>query len=229
MPEGATATDLVLTITERLRKHGVVGKFVEFFGTGLGQPDHCRSRHARQHVSRVRGDDCDLPDRRDDARLPAPLRSRGVAGGAGRGVRARAGVVQECRGSGSGLYGGDRARPRLGRTVPRRPEAAAGSCVAQAGEERISVRARRHAGSASSRPAETPSTIRRQVDDDRRGRRRRCRPAGGATRAASCRRRRRGDRRDYELHEYLESERDDRRRPAGEEGGRARPDAASRG
>src|SRR5262245_41305276 len=35
MPEGATATDLVLTITERLRKHGVVGKFVEFFGPGL--------------------------------------------------------------------------------------------------------------------------------------------------------------------------------------------------
>ena len=35
MPEGATATDLVLTITERLRKHGVVGKFVEFFGAGL--------------------------------------------------------------------------------------------------------------------------------------------------------------------------------------------------
>jgi aconitate hydratase len=35
MLEGATATDLVLTITEKLRKHGVVGKFVEFFGTGL--------------------------------------------------------------------------------------------------------------------------------------------------------------------------------------------------
>src|SRR4029079_10939149 len=35
MLEGATATDLVLTITERLRKHGCVGKFVEFFGTGL--------------------------------------------------------------------------------------------------------------------------------------------------------------------------------------------------
>src|ERR1700742_3089686 len=35
MLEGATATDLVLTITERLRRHGVVGKFVEFFGTGL--------------------------------------------------------------------------------------------------------------------------------------------------------------------------------------------------
>jgi aconitate hydratase len=35
--EGATATDLVLTITEMLRKHGVVGKFVEYFGAGLGE------------------------------------------------------------------------------------------------------------------------------------------------------------------------------------------------
>ena len=35
LPEGATATDLVLTITERLRAHGVVAKFVEFFGPGL--------------------------------------------------------------------------------------------------------------------------------------------------------------------------------------------------
>ena len=33
--EGATATDLVLTITEMLRKHGVVGKFVEYYGPGL--------------------------------------------------------------------------------------------------------------------------------------------------------------------------------------------------
>jgi aconitate hydratase len=35
LPEGATATDLVLTVTEILRKKGVVGKFVEFFGAGL--------------------------------------------------------------------------------------------------------------------------------------------------------------------------------------------------
>jgi len=35
MPEGATATDLVLMIVEMLRKKGVVGKFVEFFGAGL--------------------------------------------------------------------------------------------------------------------------------------------------------------------------------------------------
>ena len=35
LAEGATATDLVLRVTEMLRKHGVVGKFVEFFGPGL--------------------------------------------------------------------------------------------------------------------------------------------------------------------------------------------------
>lgn len=35
LPEGATATDLVLTVTQMLRQHGVVGKFVEFFGNGV--------------------------------------------------------------------------------------------------------------------------------------------------------------------------------------------------
>ena len=35
IPTGATATDVVLTITEMLRKHGVVGKFVEFYGSGV--------------------------------------------------------------------------------------------------------------------------------------------------------------------------------------------------
>jgi aconitate hydratase len=36
LPQGATATDLVLVITEKLRQHGVVGKFVEFYGSGVG-------------------------------------------------------------------------------------------------------------------------------------------------------------------------------------------------
>ena len=35
LPAGATATDLVLTVTEQLRQHGVVGKFVEFYGPGV--------------------------------------------------------------------------------------------------------------------------------------------------------------------------------------------------
>lgn len=37
IPTGATATDVVLTITEMLRKHGVVGKFVEFYGSGVSK------------------------------------------------------------------------------------------------------------------------------------------------------------------------------------------------
>lgn len=37
LPEGSTATDLVLCVTEMLRKHGVVSKFVEFFGPGLAE------------------------------------------------------------------------------------------------------------------------------------------------------------------------------------------------
>ena len=40
LKEGVTATDLVLTITERLRSHNVVGQFVEFYGSGLNNP--CR-------------------------------------------------------------------------------------------------------------------------------------------------------------------------------------------
>ncbi|HLV05906.1 MAG TPA: aconitate hydratase [Actinomycetaceae bacterium] len=36
IPDGATATDVVLTIAEKLREHGVVGKFVEFYGEGVG-------------------------------------------------------------------------------------------------------------------------------------------------------------------------------------------------
>src|SRR6266511_885212 len=61
LPEGATATDLVLTVTEILRKTGVVGKFVEYFGPrrAFGR----RPRHDRKHVARVRRDLRLLPGR----------------------------------------------------------------------------------------------------------------------------------------------------------------------
>ena len=74
LPEGATATDLVLTVTEMLRKHGVVGKFVEFYGAGLAHAAAGRPGDDRQHVARVRLDLRDLPDRRRDAALPRVLR-----------------------------------------------------------------------------------------------------------------------------------------------------------
>ncbi len=51
---GVTATDLVLTVTEMLRNHGVVGKFVEFYGEGLVEPHRCRPGDDLEHVARVR-------------------------------------------------------------------------------------------------------------------------------------------------------------------------------
>ena len=71
---GATATDLVLTVTQILRKHGVVDKFVEFFGDGVSTHVAGRPRDDRQHGARVRRDDGLLPRRRRDAPLPAPHR-----------------------------------------------------------------------------------------------------------------------------------------------------------
>ena len=68
--EGATATDLVLTVTQMLRKKGVVNKFVEFYGDGLERPAARQPRHHRQHGAGIRRDLRLLPDRRDHARLP---------------------------------------------------------------------------------------------------------------------------------------------------------------
>ncbi len=63
LPEGATATDLVLTVTQMLRSLGVVGKFVEFFGDGLNHLPLGRPCHHRQHGAGVRRDLRHLPDR----------------------------------------------------------------------------------------------------------------------------------------------------------------------
>ena len=57
LPQGATATDLVLRITEMLRKAGVVGKFVEFFGRRGPQFECHRPGDDCQYGSRIRGDD----------------------------------------------------------------------------------------------------------------------------------------------------------------------------
>ena len=95
--EGSTATDLVLVVTQMLRKTGVVGKLVEFFGPGVAAlPVADRGDH-RQHGARVRRHLRHLPDRRRDAALPALLGARARSGGAGRGLRARAGDVPRRR------------------------------------------------------------------------------------------------------------------------------------
>ena len=80
LAEGATATDLVLTVTQMLRKKGVVGKFVEFYGPGLAALSAAGPRHHRQHGAGIRRDLRLFPDRRRDHRAistsPAATRRR---------------------------------------------------------------------------------------------------------------------------------------------------------
>ncbi len=97
LPEGTTATDLVLTVTQMLRKHGVVGKFVEFFGDGLQASVARRSRDDRQHGARIRRDVRHLPDRRGSDQLPATVRPRRRAHQARRAVRESARLVARRR------------------------------------------------------------------------------------------------------------------------------------
>jgi hypothetical protein len=54
LPLGTTATDLALTITEMLRKHGVVGKFVEFYGPGVVSATNGEPRNYRKYVTGIR-------------------------------------------------------------------------------------------------------------------------------------------------------------------------------
>ena len=134
LKEGVTATDLVLTVTQMLRKQGVVGKFVEFFGPGLdlslgrGQGDH------RQHGAGIWRDLRLLPGRRRDHRLSQDLRPQGGPRRAGDGLRQGAGPVPHREVGRSGVHGNADARSRRRRAVdgrteaPRRPRRAAGRC-----------------------------------------------------------------------------------------------------
>ena len=221
LPEGATATDLVLTVTERLRKHGVVGKFVEFYGPGL-EFLTIADRATLGNMSPEYGATiaiCPIDDMTlDYLRLTGRDESQRAAR---RGVREGAGAVPHRGLAGPGLHA-DRSSStcRTRRAEPRRAEAAAGSRVAEAGEAEVPAgarsrcspsarRSRRRRSRANRRsPAKPPR--RRGVARGRRGRR-----AGGATPAMEGARSRRGrHRRDHELHEHVEPERDDRRGPA---------------
>ena len=113
LPEGATATDLVLTVTQMLRERGVVGKFVEFFGAGPAEPAARRPRDDRQHVARVRRDLRHLPGRRRDAPLPRVHRPPdGAASRWSRPTRSEQGLFHDEDAEEADLLRHARARPR---------------------------------------------------------------------------------------------------------------------
>ncbi len=95
LPEGSTATDLVLTVTQMLRKKGVVGKFVEFYGPGVGRSEPGRPRHHRQHGAGIRRHHRILPHRFEDARLPAVVQPSAGADRIGRSLRQGAGTFPD--------------------------------------------------------------------------------------------------------------------------------------
>ena len=141
LPEGATATDLVLTVTEMLRKTGVVGKFVEYFGEGVPSLP-LADRATLGNMSPEYGATCGFfPVDQVDARLSRADRAQPGA------HRARRGVLQGepalARPVGPrDLLAGRRARSRRHRAVTRRPAPAAGPRAARLGEAVVHRHAR---------------------------------------------------------------------------------------
>ncbi len=76
---GSTATDLVLTVTEMLRKHGVVGKFVEFYGEGVAEVPLANRATLGNMSPEFGSTGSDFPDRPGDHRLPEVHRPQGRA------------------------------------------------------------------------------------------------------------------------------------------------------
>jgi len=113
--DGITATDLVLRVVEMLRAHGVVGKFVEFCGSG--------SRNTCQHGAGVWRDLWLLPNRRRDHQLPPVVGSAGRYGGAGRGLCQSPGHVARGRCTRCPVLCTARVRLSLCRAQSRRPQA----------------------------------------------------------------------------------------------------------
>ena len=127
LPPGATATDLVLYVTEMLRAHGVVGKFVEFHGPGLSRLS-LADRATISNMSPEFGatatifpiDDETLRYLRMTGRPDEVIAS-------GRGLRQGPGPVPDRCVAGASLQRVAQPRPRYGRALAGRAEAAAGS------------------------------------------------------------------------------------------------------
>ena len=257
LPEGATATDLVLTVTEMLRERGVVSKFVEFFGPGLATLG-LADRATIGNMSPEFGSTCAI--------FPVDAETLRYLELTGRPTETIELVDAYAREQGM-FHEEDAPDPvfsdllelDLGDVVPsiagpkrpqdRVPLADAKEAFLEAMEE-FDPEAGEQLGNGvdeaneESFPASDPPA---EDHDDERGKPRPAleRRAGGDDRGAGQRGRDRGDargrhelrarprpgrdRRDHQLHQHLQPERDGRRRPARPQRGRTRPRRASPG
>ena len=202
LTEGVTATDLVLTVTQMLRKKGVVGKFVEFYGPGLATMPLADRATIANMAPGVRRHLRLLPDRRRDARLSRPSPAAKPSRIALVEAYAKAQGMFRANGTPDPVFT-DTLELDLATVVPsmagpKRP----------AGPRRAHRRRHRLRQGAGDRIQEA-------------GRARRARAGRGPRLRPRPRRRR--HRRHHHLHQHLEPERADRRRPARPQGGRQGP------
>ena len=231
LPDGTTATDLVLTITQMLRKHGVVGKFVEFYGAGVAAVP-LANRATIGNMSPEFGSTCAIfPIDDETVRYLHADRPARRAGRAGRGVRQGAGpVARPGRPSRPTPSTSSSICPLWCPRSPARSGRRTGSSLTDAKAAfragAAGLRDRRTAWTRRARRASRPPTRRRRTPAPTaagRTSRRRCTAARRHDVRARPRRRR--DRLDHVLHQHVQPAGDDRRRAAGQEGRRARPDA----
>ena len=127
LPEGATATDLVLTVTQMLRERGVVGKFVEFFGPGLADLP-LADRATIGNMAPEYGATCGIfPVDAETLRYLEFSGRRAERVALVEAYCSRAGPLPRRGLRGARLLGHARARPRRGRALAGRAQAAPGS------------------------------------------------------------------------------------------------------
>ena len=223
LPPGATATDLVLTVTQILRKHGVVNKFVEFYGDGVSTmslADRATIANMAPEYGATMGF---FPIDAETLRYLAPHGPHEGRGRAGRALRQGAGPVPHRHDAGADVHLDAGARPVDGRAVPRRAEAAAGSHSAGRDEGGVAARLAGGVSQAVARSAGARPLGRGGRSAGRAGRGQA--GAGGGGRRSGLRRRRgaarrqavpgqprqRGDRGDHQLHEHEQPVGDGRR------------------
>ena len=126
LPPGTTATDLVLTLTEMLRAHGVVGRFVEFFGDGLSTLSTADRATLSNMCPEYGATAAYFPVDEETLRYLA-FTGRDATRRRGRALHEGAGAVPLRRRSGPGVHRGARPGSIGDRPIARRTEAPAGS------------------------------------------------------------------------------------------------------
>ena len=138
LKEGVTATDLVLTVTQILRKKGVVDKFVEFFGPGLDSmslPDRALVANMSPEYGATMGYfPVDAETLRYMRLSGRPEESRSHCTEAY--CRAQ-GLFRDAGHSRPGIYRNARTGSRVGGALPGRTETSAGPCCAECNEIRV--------------------------------------------------------------------------------------------